>query len=228
MTQNPTAEILPDAIESLIHAAKTSTGGHSQNHLAALARGEPLPSYRVEDWLCNAGCHRLFTNHAILHDWPDEGAYPLPRNNFAMSGRGVTAARFVAYLIKLHRLGIDAGAKAAITALRPTLAKRKYLTAAELHVWWGPKEMDRFEDALIIQTDAEWDEPITVVGNSGHTLSVVPNRDGRAILIGHGVKPSRRKMESNFWSVGFYPVKMPKSTPAPGLHPVAPGAPGLS
>jgi hypothetical protein len=225
MIQNPIIEITPGAIETLIHAAQNSTGKTSQNHLAALARAEPLPSYRVEDWLCNAGCHRLFTNHAILHDWPDEGAYPRPRGNFAMSGRGVTAARFVAYLIKLHRLGIDVGAKAAIAALRPTLAKREFLTAAELHVWWGPKEMDRFSDALTIQTDAEWSEPVTLQGNSGHTLSVVPNREGHAVLIGHGVKSTRRKMESTFWSVGYYPVKTPKTTPRTRS---APGAPGLS
>lgn len=190
-------------IENIIAAATKSHGEVSPHRLEMLKRGDALPRYFVQDWLDDAGCFDVSWRSSPDQTPPpladfhpiNVGARPASRSSVFISAIGVSAADFVAYLIKLHRLGIDAGALAAASALRPAIARRKFLTSVEIHVLWARREIDRFRDPLVIRTAAAGANPVTIVGRSGHTLSVVHGADGNAVLIGHGPKPSRRKIE---------------------------------
>lgn len=191
-------------IENIIAATTKSSGEVSPHRLNRLRSGDALPRYFVEDWLDDAGCFDVSWKSSrdsqppILADFRPVtvGARPSSKSIVFLGAIGVGAADFVAHLMKLHRLGINAGALAAAAALRPSIVRRKFLTSAELKILWARRELDHFDCPLVVPTSVPWGDDVVMVGNSGHTVSIVSDAEGNAVLVGHGVKPSRRKLDA--------------------------------
>jgi hypothetical protein len=191
--------------QEVMQSVKSAKPTPPADLLKWIANGDMMTLDQAEHWLRSCRVRNAYDKHPVLFDLQKSDFCYHPRSRQeVIIFEGVSAATFVLHLIKLHRLGIDAGALCAIDALRTRLAKQKTLSPDELKIVWGRKRLACCKP-LIIRTAEKWTGvPQATAGLNGFTLTIGPDQEGNATLVGARSKGRKTDVQAALFNKGAF------------------------
>lgn len=141
-------QLLQKIWKALQAPTRTGTPTIGRNLLRQIAEDGWMYGYQLEDIAYafdprvisfDCGFDLKTLSETMGYRW--QSFYPRPRMRSieAVGGDGLRAADAAGFLLQLEALGFAFDASVLVDALRPAIAKKRFVDAAELDIFWAPK-----------------------------------------------------------------------------------------
>ena len=123
---------------------------------------------------------------------------PFSNTSEVWGHRAMRATDVAMLVMEIERLGFTVDAEPLVSALRPNLVRRKFLTNSELSVLWYQKQRHHLEPIILRVADARPTTSKTISTHSGYK-AVALLQDEQPVILRIDAPKSRRGFPLKYW-----------------------------